>query len=65
LGHAAFGAGVTVRIVEASNVGVKVGIVDRGVIGTVGVSVGTGLLMFVEIGDSVDVKVSTAGTCGV
>jgi hypothetical protein len=43
-GHSAFGAGVTVTIVEASNVGVKVGIVGRGVIVSVGgICVGLGV----------------------
>ena len=39
-GHSALGAGVTVRIIEASNVGVKVGMVGRGVGGR-GVRVGS------------------------
>jgi hypothetical protein len=61
-GHSAFGAGVAVTIVEASNVGVKVGIVGRGVIVAVGVSVGTDVFVFVGAGDGVDVAVSTRGT---
>jgi len=61
-GHSAFGAGVTVTMVEASNVGVKVGIVGRGVIVAVGVSVGTDVLVFVRVGDGVDVALSTTGT---
>src|SRR6266542_3034082 len=57
-GHSAFGAGVTVTIVEASNVGVKVGMVGRGVIVAVGVSVGIDVFVFVGIGDGVAVALS-------
>ena len=39
-GHSAFGAGVTVRIVETSKVGVKVGRVGKGVVDAVGVAEG-------------------------
>ena len=53
LGHSAFGAGVTVRIVEASNVGVKVGMVGRGVMDGVGVSVGSDVCVAVGIEDGV------------
>jgi hypothetical protein len=55
VGHSAFGAGVTVPIVEASNVGVKVGMVGSGVIDGVGVSVGIDVLVFVGIRDGVTV----------
>ena len=41
-GHSAFGAGVTVTIVETSNVGVKVGMAGRGVMEAIGVVVGIG-----------------------
>jgi len=59
-GHSAFGAGVTVTMVETSNVGVKVGIVGRGVIVMVGVVDGSD----VRVGDGVDVEtcVDTVGT---
>ena len=60
-GHSAFGAGVTVIIVEASNVGVKVGMFDRGVMEAVGVSVGTDVLVFVLIGDRVAEMEMTEG----
>ena len=53
---------MTVTMVEASNVGVKVGIVGRGVIVAVGVSDGIDVLVFVGIGDGVDVALSTTGT---
>jgi hypothetical protein len=50
-GHSAFGAGVTVTIVEASNVGVKVGMVGRGVmVGVNGVGVGVGEKVAVTVG---------------
>jgi len=58
-GHSVFGAGVTVTIVETSNVGVKVGMVGKGVIEEVGVSVGRNVAVVVGIGDEVDVIVST------
>jgi hypothetical protein len=41
-GPSAFGACVTVTMVETSNVGVKVGMVGRGVIDAVGVADGSG-----------------------
>ena len=63
LGHSAFGAGVTVTIVEASNVGVKVGMVGRGVIVAVGDSVG--ILVFVGLGDGVAVPLLTIGIVAV
>jgi hypothetical protein len=44
-----------VTIVEASNVGVKVGMVGSGVIDAVGVVVGTGVLVPVGMGDGVAV----------
>ena len=50
------------RIVEASNVGVKVGMVGRGVMDTVGVAVGTDILVFVGLGDGVDVASRVRGT---
>ena len=53
MGHSAFAAGVTVTIVEASNVGVKVGMVGKGVIDTVGVGVGANVFVLVGIGDGV------------
>lgn len=59
-GHSAFGAGVTVIIVETSNVGVKVGMVGRGVTDAVGVWVGEDV--FVGSGDGVDVGFSMMGT---
>ena len=52
-GHSPFGAGVTVTIVEASNVGVKVGMVGRGVIDAVGVALGIEVFVLVGIGDGV------------
>jgi len=58
-GHSAFDAGVTVTIVDTSNVDVKVGIVGRGVIEGDGVSVGRYVAVVVGIGDEVDVIVST------
>jgi hypothetical protein len=61
LRHSAFGAGVTVRIVEESNVGVKVGMVGRGVMEAVGVSEGTDVLVFVGIKDGVAVALLTTG----
>ncbi len=59
--HSAFGAGVTVTMVLASNVGVKVGMVGRGVIVAVGVSIGTDVLVFVGVEDRVDVALPTTG----
>ena len=56
LGHSAFGAGVTVTIVETSNVGVKVGMVGRGVMDAVGVCVGRDVAVAVGIGDRVVVE---------
>ena len=41
-GHSAFGAGVTVRIVETSKVGVTVGMVGRGVMDVTAVGVAEG-----------------------
>jgi hypothetical protein len=46
---------VTVTIVELSNVGVKVGIVGRGVIDAVGVAVGRDVLVLVGTSDGVAV----------
>ena len=54
-GHSAFGAGVTVTIVRASKVGVKVGIVGRGVMDAVGVSVGMDVFVSVGSGEGVAV----------
>ena len=51
-GHSAFGAGVTVTIVETPNVGVKVGMVGRGVTVMVVVAEGSD----VRVGDGVDVS---------
>ena len=56
-GHSAFCAGVTVTMVEASNVGVKVGMVGRGVIEGVDVSDGMNVCVAVGSGDGVAVKV--------
>ena len=52
-GHSAFGAGVTVTIVETSNVGVKLGMVGRGVMDGVCVCVGSDVCVAVGIGDGV------------
>jgi len=64
LGHSAFGEGVTVRIVETSNVGVKVGMVGRGVMEAVGVVEGSAVRVAsaVGIGDGVAVVLSMMGT---
>ena len=64
-GHAPFGAGVTVKIVEASNVGVKVGTVGSRVIVAIGVSEGTNVFVFVGIEDGVAVALLTIGIAGV
>jgi hypothetical protein len=53
--HSAFGAGVTVTIVRASNVGVKVGMTGRGVMDGAGVSVGTDVIVFVGLGEEISV----------
>lgn len=60
-GHSAFAAGVTVIIVETSNVGVKVGMVGRGVIEEVGVLV----TMDVFVGRGEGVSVAETVTTGV
>jgi hypothetical protein len=52
-GHSAFGTGVTVTIVETSNVGVKVGMVGRGVMEAVGVDEGVGVCVAVEVACSI------------
>ena len=57
VGHFAFGAGVTETIVETSNVGVKVGMVGRGVIDAVGVAEGLNVMVFVGIDDEVVVAI--------
>ena len=49
------------RIVETSNVGVKVGMAGRGVMDTVGVSVGNTVFVAVGIGDGVAELEMTAG----
>jgi hypothetical protein len=54
-GHSAFDAGVTVTIVRASNVGVKVGMVGRGVMDAVGVSVGEDVIVIVGVCNTVGV----------
>ena len=54
---------MTVTLVEASNVGVKVGMVGRGVIVAVGDSVG--ILVFVGLGDGVAVPLLTIGIVAV
>jgi len=56
-GHSAFGAGVTVTIAETSNVGVKVGMVGRGVTDVVGVVVGSAVRVEVAVGSGDDVAV--------
>jgi len=61
-GHSAFGAGVTVTIVEASNVGAKVGMVGRGVIDAVGVSFGIEVFVLVGIGEGVVVAPCVTNT---
>jgi len=61
LGHSAFDAGVTVTIVEASNVGVKVGMVGRGVMDAVGVADGGRVAVLVGVNDEVDIASSTTG----
>jgi hypothetical protein len=62
LGHSAFAAGVTVTIVETSKVGVKVGMVGRGVMDAVGVAVGGEVAVLVGSGDGVTVASSVIGT---
>ena len=54
-GHSAPAAGVTVTIVEALNVGVKVGMVGRGVTEAVGVAVGRDVFVLVGTRDGVAV----------
>ena len=62
-GHSAFGDGVTVTIVETSIVGVNVGMVGRGVIVEVAVSVGKALR--VEIGEDISVEsITVTGATG-
>jgi hypothetical protein len=61
IGHSAFGAGVTVTIVETSNVGVKVGMVGRGVMDAVDVAAGSAVRVGVGIGEDVDVTLSITG----
>ena len=56
-GHSAFGAGVTVTIVETSYVGVKVGMVGRGVIDAVGVAEGSAVRVGVVVGSGDEVVV--------
>src|SRR5258706_2882740 len=62
-GHSAFGAGVTVTIVETSNVGVKAGMVGRGVMDAVGVAAGSTVRVAVAVGsgDGVEVVLSIIG----
>jgi len=55
--HTAFGAGVAVTMLRASKVGVKVGMVGRGVIvGGAGASVGWGVPLGVEVVSGVRVS---------
>ena len=54
-GHSAFGAGVTVTILEASKVGVNVGMVGRGVMDAVGDSVGIDGIVFVGVCNTIGV----------
>ena len=56
-GHSAFGAGVTVTMVETSNVGVKVGMVGRGVIEAVSVADGIDVCVAVGSGEGVSVAI--------
>jgi len=56
-GHSAFGAGVTVTIVETSKVGVRVGMVGRGVTEAVGVAVGSAVRVAVAVGSGDEVVV--------
>jgi hypothetical protein len=51
-----------VAIVEVSNVGVKVGIVGRGVIDAVGVTVGRDVFVLVGTGDGVVVTFGVTNT---
>ena len=55
--HSDLGAGVTVSIVETSNVGVKVGMVGRGVVDAVGVAVGSAVRVAVAVGSGYGVEV--------
>ena len=61
LGHSACGAGVTVTIAETSNVGVKVGMVGRGVMDAVSVAEGRDVRVAVGSGDGVAVALSVIG----
>lgn len=61
-GHSPLGAGVAMTTVEASNVGVKVGMVGRGVMDAVGVVVGTDVFVLVGIGGGADVDSRVTGT---
>ena len=63
-GHSAFGAGVTVPIVDTSNVGVNVGMVGRGVMDAVGVDVGIEVFVLVEIGEGVGLSEIETGKVG-
>lgn len=60
-GHSTFGAGVTVTIAETSNVGVKVGMVGRGVMDAVGVRVGEDVFAGSEDGVGVAFSMTRAG----
>ena len=62
IGHSAFGAGVTVTIIETSNVGVKVGMVGRGVTDAVGVAEGRSVRVAVGNGEGVEVGLSILET---
>ena len=52
---------MTVTIVEASNVGMKVGMVGRGVMDAVGVAEGSAVRVAVGIRDGIDVVLSIMG----
>ena len=56
-GHSAFDAGVTVTIVETSNMGVKVGMVGRGVMDAVSVAEGSAVRVGVAVGGGDEVVV--------
>ena len=62
VGHSAFGAGVTVTIVETSNFGVKVGMAGRDVIDAVGVGEGSAVCVAVGSRGGVEVALSITGT---
>ncbi|HKJ37996.1 MAG TPA: hypothetical protein VJ972_04425 [Anaerolineales bacterium] len=61
MGQSAFGAGVTVTIVETSNVGVKVGMVGRGVKDAVDVAEGMDVCAAVDVGVEVELIETESG----